>query len=160
MPPKGLGTALHDGSGRLMFVQGYGVALGVCGIGVTKDALQGCLHAVSIAVYAYSYTLSYPLASTSTQRLSVLYLFPREAGLFNVANHRQAKVAVGLCKIERSEIHKPNDAFECPSEFALLCVFFHILLKITDTLRNFICVLGLHSYSRNCEYNPILIYHQ
>ncbi len=85
VPPKGLGTALHDGSGRLMFVQGYGVALGVCGIGVTKDALQGCLHAVSIAVYAYSYTFSYPSASTSTQRLSVLYLFPREAGLFNSA---------------------------------------------------------------------------
>ncbi len=89
VPPEGLGTALHDGSGRLMFVQGYGVALGVCGTGVTKDALQGCLHVVSIAVYTYSYTLSYPLASTSIQRLSILHLFPREAGLFNAFAHRQ-----------------------------------------------------------------------
>ena len=40
----------------------------------------------------------------------------------NVANHRKAKVVFGLCKMERSGIHKPNNAFDCPSEFALLCV--------------------------------------
>ncbi|MCF6337781.1 MAG: hypothetical protein L3J84_07485, partial [Gammaproteobacteria bacterium] len=43
----------------------------------------------------------------------------------NVANHRQAKVAVVLCKMERSGIHKTNDAFDCPSEFALLAQFTH-----------------------------------
>ena len=38
----------------------------------------------------------------------------------NAANHRKAKALFGLCKIERSGIHKPNNAFDCPSEFALL----------------------------------------
>ena len=29
----------------------------------------------------------------------------------------------GLCKMERSGIHKPNNTFDCPSAFALLCLF-------------------------------------
>jgi len=46
----------------------------------------------------------------------------------NAANHRQEKVAFGLCKMERSGIHKPSDAFDCPSAFALLAA--DILLTI------------------------------
>ncbi len=32
-------------------------------------------------------------------------------------------MAVGLCKMERSGIHKANDAFDRPSEFSLLCIY-------------------------------------
>ncbi len=84
VPPEGLGAALHNGPGRLVLVQRQGVAPGIPGKGVAKDALQGCLHAVSIAVYAYSITLSCLLPWGLFQDLDVLHLFPREAGLFNI----------------------------------------------------------------------------